>query len=158
LLSRTSFWSISVIRPSKSPCVGHPSLSRLKIRLYIATLVAIKHAIVHRNSRCVRTCLLVRFVAIKVLVRDHHRNQQMSSCNPHCTQLACLRAHDQHTCVQKLVALELRYSFVIMFVIARACPVHRNIRCDRTCNGLTDCTSTIKAMGQLVHSRAASFS
>jgi hypothetical protein len=101
LLSRTSFWSISLICPSKSHCVGLPLLSHMKIRLFIATLVVIEHAIVYRNSCCVRTCSLARFVAIEVLIRNHHHDRQMSSCDPRCTQLARSRAHDQPTRAQK---------------------------------------------------------
>jgi hypothetical protein len=65
-----------------------------------------------------------------------------------------------------LVAIESKYSFAIMVVIARALPVQRDVRRDWTeqqlvmsrCNGLTDRSSTIKGMSQLEHSRAASFS
>ena len=39
-----------------------------------------------------------------------------------------------------------------MFVITRACPVHRDFSRNRTCKRLTDRRSTIKAMGQLAHS------
>ena len=65
-----------------------------------------------------------------------------------------------------LVAIESKYSFAIMVVIARALPVQRDVRRDWTeqqlvmscCDRLNDRSSTIKGMGQLEHSRAASFS
>ena len=90
-------------------------------------------------------CLCATLVALDWLVREHRR--------------------DQHTRSQKLVGIKLKYSFAIMVVIARALPVQRDVHRNRTeqqlvmlcCDRLTDRSSTIKDMGQLEHSRAASF-
>ena len=65
-----------------------------------------------------------------------------------------------------LGAVESKSSFAIVIVIARALPVQRDVRRDWTeqqlvmscCDRLTDRSSMIKGMGQLEHSRAASFS
>ena len=65
-----------------------------------------------------------------------------------------------------LGAVESKSSFAIVIVIARALPVQRDVRRDWTeqqlvmscCDRLNDRSSTIKGMGQLEHSRAASFS
>ena len=65
--------------------------SRLRVRRccsFVAILIAIEHAKVHRNSRCTRTCMVhrnhccdrtcsfARFIAIDVLARDPHRDRQ----------------------------------------------------------------------------------
>ena len=52
--------------------------SRLHVRRccsFVAILIAIEHAKVHRNSRCMWTCSFARFVTIDVFVRDHHRDR-----------------------------------------------------------------------------------
>ena len=86
-----------LMQPCESPSLcllrfTFRSLSRTKFQLFITIFVAVEHAIVHRNSRCVGTCSFARFIAIEVPVRDYHRDRQMSSCNPLRTRLARSRA------------------------------------------------------------------
>jgi hypothetical protein len=97
----------------------------------------VEHAIVHRNSHCVRSFARSRYsfaiiitidtrlhatlIAFDWLVREHHR--------------------DWHTCLQKLVGIKSRYSLANMVVIARALTVQRDVRCGQS-NSLSCCVAT----------------
>jgi hypothetical protein len=143
-------WWLAIV--DRDPCRDWPcdrwprSLLRSIVWSFVASSIAIEHAIVHHNSRCVRTCSFARFITIEVLVRDYHRDRQMS-------------VEYQHTRLRKLVMIESKHS-AIMVVIARALPVQRDVRRDWTeqqlvmscCDRLTD------RRGQLEHSHAASLS
>ena len=62
------------------------------------------------------TCSFARFVAIDVFVRDHHRDRQMPSCDPHCSWLTHFLASSWST-------------YLIVFAIeVLACNHHRNWR------------------------------
>ncbi len=137
----------------------------MQVSLHWASFaLAYEDSIVHRDLHRGQTCdgslqlsLRLNLLVCKIR-RDRHLRSQSSSRSMYSfAQLvaiklkyslrSCLWLHNQ---VEMLVA--------IMFVIARSCPVHRDLHRDRTCKGLTDRMSAIKAIGKLEHSRAASFS
>jgi len=66
------------------------SLSRSKILLFIAIFIAVEHALVQRNSRCVRTCNgpSQPLLQSNFFVREIHRDRPMSSCDPRRSWLA----------------------------------------------------------------------
>jgi hypothetical protein len=137
----------------------------MQVSLHWASFaLAYEDSIVHRDLHRGRTCdgSLQLSLRLNLLVREIRRDRRLRS-----------RSSSRSTySFAKLVAIELKYSLrscswshnrveilvAIMFVIARSCPVHRNLHRDRTCKGLTDRRSAIKAIGKLEHSRAASFS
>jgi hypothetical protein len=137
----------------------------MQVSLYWDSLaLACEDSIVHHNPRSDRTCNIPSQLSLcpNLLAREIRRDWGTRS-----------RSSSRSTySFAKLVAIELKYSLrsclwshdrveilvAIMFVIAWPCPVNCDLRRDRTCKGLTDRRSAIKAIGKLEHSHAASFS
>ena len=140
------------------------AIMQVLTRISRSVALAVKRPLVCRNRCRVRTCDRSSQLSLRMnlLVRGIRRDRILRS-----------RSSSRSTySFAKLVAIELKYSLrsclwshdrveilvAIMFVIAWPCPVNCDLRRDRTCKGLTDRRSAIKAIGKLEHSHAASFS